>query len=89
MLDRTVEIGIISFRPADEQLHLIGVYTDSVVFVVNPRHPLAREKKVAIDDLGAENFVAHNVASPLRRRVIDLFERHKTPSEHECRIAQP
>jgi DNA-binding transcriptional LysR family regulator len=50
-----------------------------VVFIVNPRHPLAREKKVAIRDLGAENFVAHNVVSPLRRRVIDMFEKHKTP----------
>jgi len=74
ILDRTVEIGIVTFRPADEQLHLLGVYTDSVVFIVNPRHPLAREKKVAIRDLGADNVV-----SPLRRRVIDLFEKHKTP----------
>jgi len=69
----------VTFRPPEEQLHLIGVYTDAVVFIVNPRHPLAREKKVALRDLGAENFIAHNVVSPLRRRVIDLFEKHKTP----------
>ena len=79
ILERTVELGIVTFRPPEEQLHLIGVYTDSVVFVVNPRHPLAREKKVAIRDLGAENFIAHNVVSPLRHRVIDLFEKHRTP----------
>jgi len=79
ILDRTVEMGIVTFRPDEEQLRLIGVYTDSVVFIVNPRHPLARERKVAIRDLGAENFIAHNVVSPLRRRVIDLFEKHKTP----------
>jgi DNA-binding transcriptional LysR family regulator len=79
ILERTVELGIVTFRPDEEQLRLIGVYTDSVVFIVNPRHPLAREKKVAIRDLGAENFIAHNVVSPLRRRVIDLFEKHKTP----------
>ena len=79
ILDRTVELGIVTFRPEDDQLRLIGVYTDSVVFIVNPTHPLAREKKVAIHDLGAENFIAHNVMSPLRRRVIDLFAKHKTP----------
>jgi DNA-binding transcriptional LysR family regulator len=79
LLERAVEIGIVTFRTEEEQLQSIGVYTDAVVFVVNPRHPLAREKKVAIRDLGAENFIAHNVISPLRRRVIDLFEKHKTP----------
>jgi len=57
ILDRTVELGIVTFRPEQSQLRLIGVYTDSVAFIVNPRHPLAREKKVAIRDLGAENFV--------------------------------
>ena len=73
ILDRTVEMGIVTFRPDEEQLRLVGVYTDSIVFIVNPRHPLAPERKVAIRDLGAENFVAHNVVSPLRRRIITLY----------------
>lgn len=79
VLGRTVELGIVTFPPEDPQLKTIGVYTDSVVFIVNPSHPLARQKKVAIRDLGAENFIAHNVVSPLRHRVIALFEQHKTP----------
>jgi DNA-binding transcriptional LysR family regulator len=29
--------------------------------------------------LGAESFVAHNVASPYREKVIQAFKRHKTP----------
>lgn len=79
VLSRNVELGIVTFPPPDPQLRTIGVYTDSVVFVVNPHHPLARQKKVALRDLGSENFIAHNVVSPLRRRVIALFEQHKTP----------
>jgi DNA-binding transcriptional LysR family regulator len=79
LIDRSAEIGVITYPPDDPQLQSISVYTDSVVFVVNPRHPLAREKKVGIRQLGAESFIAHNVVSPLRRRVIDLFEKHKTP----------
>lgn len=79
VLSRTVELGIVTFPPEDPQLRSIGVYTDSVVFIVNPRHPFARQKKVSLRDLGAENFIAHNVVSPLRRRVIDLFAQHKTP----------
>jgi len=79
VLGRTVELGIVTFPPEDPQLMSIGVYTDSVVFIVNPRHSFARQKKVALRDLGAENFIAHNVVSPLRQRVIALFEQHKTP----------
>jgi DNA-binding transcriptional LysR family regulator len=79
LLDRSVELGMVTFQPQDGQLQAIGVYNDSVVFIVDPRHPLAREKKVGIHQLGAESFVAHNVVSPLRRRVIDLFEKHRTP----------
>lgn len=79
VLSRNVEFGIVTFPPPDPQIRAIGVYTDSVVFVVNPHHPFARQKKVSLRDLGAENFIAHNVVSPLRRRVIALFEQHKTP----------
>jgi DNA-binding transcriptional LysR family regulator len=76
---RTVEMGIVSFQPEDEQLEAISVYSDDLVVVVPPRHVLAREKKIKIRDLGAENFVAHNVASPMRKRVEDSFAKHKTP----------
>ena len=78
LLQRTVEIGILTYRPP-EGFESIRVYDDELAFVVNPQHPLTREKRVSIRDLGAENFIAHNVASPLRRRVIDAFEAHKTP----------
>lgn len=79
LLHRTVELGIISFRPETDDFRSIVVYADDVAFVVSPRHPLAREKKVSIRNLGAENFVAHNVPSPLRRQVIESFAKHKTP----------
>jgi DNA-binding transcriptional LysR family regulator len=74
---RNVEIGIMSYRP-DEQFHSIRVYTDELAFVVNPGHRLARKRSLSIRDLGQETFVAHNVPSPLRRRVISAFAEHKT-----------
>jgi DNA-binding transcriptional LysR family regulator len=79
VLDRTVEMGVLSFAPAGDQFKSISVYTDELALVVSPKHPLAREKRVAIEDLGAENFIAHNVPSPLRRQVIAAFAKHKTP----------
>jgi len=76
---RTFELGVISFRPDPEQFRTIAVYGDSLDLIVSPRHPLARAKRVSITDLGSELFVAHNVASPLRRKVIETFQRYRTP----------
>ncbi len=76
---RSFELGVISFRPDPAQIRTIAVYGDSLDFIVSPSHPLARAGRVSIRDLGRENFIAHNVASPLRRKVIEAFQRHRTP----------
>ncbi len=78
LLLRNVEFGIMSYRP-DDHFHSIRVYTDELAFVVGPNHPLASRKSLSINDLGEENFVAHNVPSPLRRKVIEVFAAHNTP----------
>ncbi|HUN85444.1 MAG TPA: LysR substrate-binding domain-containing protein [Terracidiphilus sp.] len=76
---RTFEIGVISFRPDPVQFRTIAVYGDSLAFVVSPHHPLAGATRVSINDLGKENFIAHHVTSPLRRKVIETFQRYRTP----------
>ena len=79
LLQHSVECGIVSYRPDDPQIRSIVVYRDELVFVMHPGHPLARAKEVSIHQLGAENFIAHNVPSPLRQKVVQAFQRHKTP----------
>jgi DNA-binding transcriptional LysR family regulator len=79
VLLHSVEIGVLSFRPEDPQVRSVLVYRDELAFVVNPRHPLARAGEVAIRQLGTENFIAHNISSPQRQKVIEAFRRHKTP----------
>src|SRR6266568_4072585 len=76
---RTFEIGVTSFRLDPAQFRTIAVYNDSLAFVVSPSHPLAKVERVSIADLGSENFIAHNVMSPLRRKVIEAFQRYRTP----------
>jgi DNA-binding transcriptional LysR family regulator len=75
---RTFELGVISYRPDPAEFRTIAVYGDSLAFIVNPKHPLAGAKRVSINDLGKEVFIAHNVTSPLRRRVIEAFQKHST-----------
>ncbi len=76
---RTFELGVISFRPDPVQFRTIAVYSDSLAFIVSPSHPLAGVERVSINDLGEETFIAHNVTSPLRRKVIEAFQRYRTP----------
>ncbi len=76
---RSFEIGVLTFRADPEQFRAIAVYADSLALIVSPGHPLADRERVSITDLGRENFIAHNVASPMRRRVIEAFRRYRTP----------
>lgn len=79
VLMHSVEFGVLSFRPDDSQIRSIVVYRDELALVVNPRHPLAGAGKVSIRQLGAQNFIAHNIPSPQRQKVIQTFKKHKTP----------
>jgi DNA-binding transcriptional LysR family regulator len=73
------EFGVLTYDPQDAELASVVVYSDELIFVVPPQHPLARESQVSIRQLGAESFVAHIVSSPYREKVIQAFEKHKTP----------
>ena len=79
VLERSVELGVLSFLPEQEGLSAIAVYEDDVALVVDPSHSLARSGSVSVRDLGAQNFIGHAVASPVRRQITELFALHKTP----------
>jgi len=79
VLSYSVEFGVLSYAPQDPSLHSIVIFSDQLVFVVPPRHPLASAPQVSIRQLGAESFVAHIVSSPYREKVIQMFKNHKTP----------
>jgi DNA-binding transcriptional LysR family regulator len=78
VLKHAAELGVLSFNPEEPSLKSIVVYRDELAFVVNPKHPLAGSKQVSIRQLGAESFVAHNVQSPYRAKVLQAFKGHRT-----------
>jgi DNA-binding transcriptional LysR family regulator len=86
VLSHSVEMGVVSFRPADPQVVSTVVYRDELVCVMSPGHALAKAKKASIARLGRETFVAHNVPSPLRQKVIAAFQKHKTPLHMEVEL---
>jgi DNA-binding transcriptional LysR family regulator len=79
VLRHKCEFGVLTYDPQDPELASVVVYSDELTFVVPPKHPLARESRVSIRQLGAESFVAHIVSSPYREKVIQAFRKYKTP----------
>ncbi|MFC6645006.1 LysR family transcriptional regulator [Granulicella cerasi] len=86
VLSHSIDIGVVSFKPEDPQVRSIAVYRDELVCVVGAQHPLADVGKAGIQRLGRETFVAHNVPSPMRQKVIASFRRHKTPLAMEIEL---
>jgi DNA-binding transcriptional LysR family regulator len=74
-----LDLGAVSFVPRDAQLLATEILKDELTFVVPPKHHLAKRREVGIEELAKEQFIAHIVESPFRRRVIELFARHRTP----------
>jgi len=79
ILDRHVEIGVVSFKPHDQSIKSVAVTADELALIVPATHPLAAKHTVSVRELGAESFIAHNVPSPYRDRVIKTFEKYRTP----------
>jgi DNA-binding transcriptional LysR family regulator len=79
VLERSLDFGFLSYDPMHPQLQSIEVHRDELTLVVPPKHSLAKRKQVTVKDLGGEQFVAHNVKTPSRTRIFELFAEHQTP----------
>lgn len=79
LLKRSLDLGVLSYPPAEPPLASVVVYRDRLSFIVYPSHPLASRRRVSIQELGQEVFAAHNVPSPYRERVLRTFEKHRVP----------
>ncbi len=79
LLDGELELGVISFDPDDDHLISQVIFTDHLALIVSPQHRFASREEVSITELGMETFIAHNVLSPYRERVLKEFQQHKVP----------
>ncbi len=79
LLDGQLELGVISYEPADDHLLSEVIYTDRLTLIVSPQHRFASRPEVSITELDMETFIAHNVLSPYREAVLREFQRYKVP----------
>lgn len=79
VLDGNVDFALLAFEPVDSDLESFPVLRDELVLILHPEHPLAKSESVTIDQLGRESFVAHNVKTGSRQKVMEAFAQHHTP----------
>ncbi|MDQ3667858.1 MAG: LysR family transcriptional regulator [Acidobacteriota bacterium] len=79
VLDRNVDFALLAFEPSDSDLESFPILQDELVLIMNPDHRLAKRASVKINELGTESFVAHNVKTASRHKVIEAFAQDHTP----------
>lgn len=79
LLNRSMELGLVTYKVDQPELKSVAIYKDELLFVMHPSHPLANAGHLNISQLGAEVFVAHNVPSPYRAKVIETFKSKDVP----------
>ncbi|MGH9903409.1 MAG: LysR family transcriptional regulator, partial [Pyrinomonadaceae bacterium] len=79
VLERNVDFAVLAFEPIDRDLESFCVLKDELVLILHPEHRLARRGSVTVGDLGAESFLAHNVKTASRNKVVEVFAEHHTP----------
>jgi DNA-binding transcriptional LysR family regulator len=84
---RNLDFAILSFLPEASDLEASPIMRDELVLIASPRHKLATRDRVHLRELGGEGFIAHNVRSPSRDKVIETFRRFQTPLNITIEIA--
>jgi DNA-binding transcriptional LysR family regulator len=79
VLDRNVDFALMASEPEDRDIEAFPVLKDELALIMSPKHPLATRSSVKVKELGNESFIAHNVKSASRVKVIEAFARHHTP----------
>ena len=77
VLDNSLDLGVVSYKPGNRNLQTVVIYNDAVAFIIYPEHPFAKRKQISIRDLGSETVIAHNIASPYRQIVLEAFQKHQ------------
>ena len=74
VMDRDVDIGFVKEAPAAQGLSSVLVHVDTLMLIASPRHPLAKRRQVAMEDLTGEPFVLHQQCSTTEQKILRMFE---------------
>ena len=83
VLDREFDVGFVKDEPAFHELQSVLVFSDEMILIGSPRHPMAARGSVRVKDLGSESFMVHHLCWSTEQNILRLFDAHAT----RCNIA--
>jgi DNA-binding transcriptional LysR family regulator len=75
---RKLDVALLSHLPESDEFEALPIMRDELVLVVSPEHRFARRENLGIKELGNEPFIAEDVCSPWRIKVLEAFKKSKT-----------
>src|SRR5215470_1294757 len=76
VLSGAVDLGIMSYPPADRALSVVPLRSEPMAFVCHPNHRLARRRLVTPDELNGEPFVAFDAGLTIRKAIDRALRQH-------------
>jgi LysR family transcriptional regulator, transcriptional activator of the cysJI operon len=76
-LNNTIDFGIVALPLRHPNIAVIPLREDKLVVVCGPEHRLARRRKVSLQNLAGEEFIAFERDIPTRKTIDRLLKEHK------------
>ncbi len=76
VLTGQADIGLIAVPKRDKRLEVYDFEDEPLVFVCSPKHPLAGESEIDINQMQLERYIGFEEIAPTRKWIDDIFERY-------------
>lgn len=76
-LNNTIDFGIVALPLKRPDIAVIPFRNDKLVIVCSPEHRLARRRRVSVEALTGEDFIAFERDIPTRKTIDRILKRHK------------
>ncbi|MGE3439850.1 MAG: LysR family transcriptional regulator substrate-binding protein, partial [Blastocatellales bacterium] len=76
-LNNTIDFGIVALPLKRPGIAVIPFRNDKLVIVCGPEHRLARRRRVSVEALAGEDFIAFERDIPTRKTIDSILKQHK------------
>ncbi|MGC6455668.1 MAG: LysR family transcriptional regulator [Coraliomargaritaceae bacterium] len=73
VLSNSIDFGLVAYPQKHKQIEVLPFQTDTLVLAVNPEHPLAQTKEVALKELEEQKFIGFEPDIPTRKATDEIF----------------
>ncbi len=74
ILKHYYELAIVARVPYPEKINFIPYTRDEILMIVSPHHPLAKRKKVSLEELAKEPVILTDAKSAIKLSIWKAFE---------------